>query len=93
MKIKIEETIVLWLPHFKLNGNIPIDNSTSSFQPMLWHCTHWTISSKKIRDELSVYVIHQASWILIVIPSIDEEFLESVLINKWTDLENGVWCQ
>ena len=52
------------------------------------YTSHHAISSQEVRDDLSVNVVHQASWTLVVISSINKKLLASVLINQGADLES-----
>lgn len=47
---------------------------------------HHTLSSQEVRDDLLVYIVHQASRTLVVIACINEELLACVFVDKWAHL-------
>lgn len=49
--------------------------------------SHHAVSSQEVGEDLSVNVVHEASWTLVVISSINKELLTGVLINQGADLE------
>lgn len=49
--------------------------------------THHAVSSQEVWDHIFVHIIDQPSWTLIVIPTINEELLPCVLIDKGTNLK------
>lgn len=49
--------------------------------------THHAVSSQEVWDHVFVHVVYQPSWTLVVIPTVNEELLPCVLIDKGTDLK------
>lgn len=48
--------------------------------------THHTLSSKEVRDDLFINVVHKTARALVVISCIDQKLLSCILINEWAHL-------
>lgn len=54
---------------------------------MLWTKPHHGVPSQEVRNDFFVNIVHQSSWILVVVSSVNKELLPGILINQGADLE------
>lgn len=61
--------------------------------PRHTHASHHAVSSQKIRDDLLVYVVHQASGTLVVVAGVDEKLLAGIFVDERTHLAGKLESQ